>query len=36
MTNSRIPLQQLVRASNVRALPYAFVAVALVYGGSYD
>jgi hypothetical protein len=29
----RSPLRQLVRASNVRALPYAFVAIALVYGG---
>jgi hypothetical protein len=29
----RSPLQQLVRASNVRALPYVFVAIALVYGG---
>jgi hypothetical protein len=29
----RRPLQQLVRVSNVRALPYAFVAIALVYGG---
>jgi hypothetical protein len=29
----RSPLQQLARASNVRRLPYAFVAIALVYGG---
>jgi hypothetical protein len=29
----RSPLQQLVRPGNVRALPYAFVAIALVYGG---
>jgi hypothetical protein len=29
----RSPLPHIARASNVRALPYAFVAVALVYGG---
>jgi hypothetical protein len=29
----RSPLQHIARASNVRALPYAFVAVALVYAG---
>lgn len=29
----RSPLRQLVRTGNLRALPYAFVAVALVYGG---
>jgi hypothetical protein len=29
----RSPLQQLMRAGTVRTLPYAFVAIALVYGG---